>query len=55
MPGGDQIVNQQYALAMRNRITMNFDLVGTVFECIGHTQCFVGQLAFLAHWHETRV
>ena len=37
---------------MSDGIAMNFDLVGTVFECVGDAQCFVRELTFLTNGDE---
>jgi len=51
--GRDQVVAEDHFFARLYRIDMDFHLVGTVFQRIGHANRAIGQLALLADRHET--
>ena len=51
--GGDEIVDQQYALALPDRILVHFHFVDAVFERVGDANRFVRQLAALADRNES--
>jgi hypothetical protein len=50
--GGDQIVDQDHALALADGVDVDLHLVGAVFERIGHAHGLMRQLAFLADRHK---
>ena len=50
--GGDEIVDQDHALARVDRVGMHFHFVEAVFQRIGNAHRGVRQLAFFADRHE---
>src|SRR5579871_1735707 len=51
--GRDQIVDDEYVVAMLQRVGVDFDAVGSVFKCVILAQHLPGQLALLAHRNES--
>jgi two-component system, OmpR family, KDP operon response regulator KdpE len=53
--GGQQVVHQHHALAGLNRVQVNLQRVGAVFQVVGHARHRRGQFARLAHGHKSGV
>src|SRR5262249_58446630 len=50
--GGDQVIDQDHAVALGYRVLVHLHLVDAVFERISDGDALVGQLALLADRHE---
>ena len=50
--GGDQIVDQNDALAFDQRVLVHFHFIDAVFQRVADADAFERQLAFLADRHE---
>src|SRR5439155_7125506 len=52
---GDQVVNQQYALAGLNRVAVDLQPVGAILELVVVTEVLGGKLPLFADWHKADI
>ena len=52
--GGEQVVDDQHALARLDGILVDLQAIGAIFQLVAHAHAFGGKLLRLAHGHESR-